>query len=283
MYVGADFSSLEDRISALTTKDPNKLRVYLDRFDAHCLRAYGYFHDQMVDIDPDNAESINSIENKYSELREKSKIPTFLLTYQGSYRGIMEQTGIPEEEAKQIEARYHELYKVSDDWVSNKIEQAAKDGYVTVAFGLRVRTPILAQTVVNSTYTPYEAQKEARTAGNALGQSYGLLNNRSANEFMEKVRKSPYKLDILPCTQIHDAQYYLVRDNIDILEFLNTDLIKAMQWQDDPLIYHPEVGLGGNLEIYWPTWNEPHKIDNNVTGKEIRAQFTKSVHDKNQT
>ncbi len=26
---GADFSSLEDRISALTTKDPNKLKVYM--------------------------------------------------------------------------------------------------------------------------------------------------------------------------------------------------------------------------------------------------------------
>jgi DNA polymerase I-like protein with 3'-5' exonuclease and polymerase domains len=29
LMVGADFSSLEDRISALTTKDPNKLAVYI--------------------------------------------------------------------------------------------------------------------------------------------------------------------------------------------------------------------------------------------------------------
>ena len=28
LFVGADFNSLEDYISALTTKDPNKLRVY---------------------------------------------------------------------------------------------------------------------------------------------------------------------------------------------------------------------------------------------------------------
>ena len=28
MFVGLDFASLEDRISALTTKDPNKLKVY---------------------------------------------------------------------------------------------------------------------------------------------------------------------------------------------------------------------------------------------------------------
>lgn len=48
--VGLDFASLEDRISALTTKDVNKLRVYTDGFDGHCLRAYSYFKDKMLDI-----------------------------------------------------------------------------------------------------------------------------------------------------------------------------------------------------------------------------------------
>ena len=48
--VGLDFASLEDRISALTTKDVNKLRVYTDGFDGHCLRAYSYFKDKMPDI-----------------------------------------------------------------------------------------------------------------------------------------------------------------------------------------------------------------------------------------
>ena len=50
VLIGADFSSLEDRIAALTTKDPNKLKVYEDGYDGHCLRAYAYFKDQMPDI-----------------------------------------------------------------------------------------------------------------------------------------------------------------------------------------------------------------------------------------
>ncbi len=29
LFVGLDFASLEDRISAVTTKDPNKLKVYM--------------------------------------------------------------------------------------------------------------------------------------------------------------------------------------------------------------------------------------------------------------
>ena len=34
----------------MTTKDPNKLRVYTEGFDGHCLRAFSYFRDQMPDI-----------------------------------------------------------------------------------------------------------------------------------------------------------------------------------------------------------------------------------------
>lgn len=51
LFVGIDFASLEDRISALTTKDPNKLRVYTNGFDSHSLRAQAYFSEQMPDIE----------------------------------------------------------------------------------------------------------------------------------------------------------------------------------------------------------------------------------------
>ena len=50
IFVGADMRSLEDRISALTTRDINKGLVYTDGYDGHCLRAYGYFSDKMPDI-----------------------------------------------------------------------------------------------------------------------------------------------------------------------------------------------------------------------------------------
>lgn len=58
LMIGLDFASLEDRISALTTKDPNKLAVYIDGFDGHCLRAQSYFAEEMPDIErvPDGAK-----------------------------------------------------------------------------------------------------------------------------------------------------------------------------------------------------------------------------------
>ena len=41
---------VEDHISALITKDPQKLKVYLEEFDGHCLRAYSYYKHLMPDI-----------------------------------------------------------------------------------------------------------------------------------------------------------------------------------------------------------------------------------------
>ena len=273
LFTGLDFMSLEDRISALTTKDPNKLRVYTDGFDGHCLRAYAYSGDQMPDIE-DTVESINSIQYKYKKLRQESKAPTFLLTYGGSYIGLMQNCGFSEEKAKLIESKYHELYAVSDKWVASKLEQASKDGYITAAFGLRVRTPMLHKVVWNTSKTPYEAQAEGRTAGNALGQSWGTLNNRAANEFMERVWNSPYAELIKPCGQIHDSQYYLIPDDINIVHWVNENLVECVQWQDHPDIWHEEVKLGGEFGIFYPSWANEISLKNGASIEEIRSTCT---------
>lgn len=47
---GLDFNALEDHISALLTKDKNKLKVYTDGYDGHCLRANSYWPELMPDI-----------------------------------------------------------------------------------------------------------------------------------------------------------------------------------------------------------------------------------------
>lgn len=269
IFIGLDFSSLEDRISALTTKDPNKLKVYTDGYDGHSLRAYAYYTEQMPDIDPTSVESINSIQKKYKPLRDKSKNPTFTLTYQGTWRTLVVKYKFTEELAKVVEERYHALYEVSDKWVADKLDQAARDGYITAAFGLRVRTPLLAQVIRGSKKTPSEATAEGRSAGNALGQSWCLLNSRAASEFMGEVRSGAYRMDIRPCAQIHDAQYYLVSENPDILAYVNEHLVKAVQWQEDPTIAHDEVKITGELSVFYPSWLTEIVIPNGADADQI--------------
>lgn len=271
LFMGLDFDSLEDKISALVTRDPNKIKVYTDGYDGHCLRAFSYFGDQMPDIDGSSVSSINSIDVKYGDLRQESKAPTFLLTYGGTYHGLMGNCGFSEEMALQIESNYHRLYKVSDQYTETQINFAIDKGYIEVAFGLRVRTPILAQIVMTERNTPYAAKAEARTAGNAIGQSWGLLNNRACSEFMHKVRNSGYRYDIKLCCQIHDAQYYLVRAKPEIVKWFNDNLVAAVSWQNHPKIAHPDVKLSGQAAIFYPTWNEENKIPVDATLEDIRG------------
>lgn len=215
--------------------------------------------------------TINSIEYLYKPLRQDSKAPTFALTYQGTYITLMNNCGFSEAKAKSVESRYHDLYVISDDWVQGKLDQASKDGYVTVAFGLRVRTPLLKQVIRGTSKTPYEAQAEGRTAGNALGQSWCLLNSRASAEFMGGVRKSKFRLDIRPCAHIHDAQYMMIRDEIDAIAYTNEHLVKAVFWQEHPDIQHDEVKLGGEFSIFWPDWSNEIVIPNHATQEEIFA------------
>jgi DNA polymerase I len=272
LFTGADFNSLEDYISALTTKDPNKLAVYEKGFDGHALRAVSYFREEdpeLAKIDINDPAQVNLLKKNNHPLRQESKAPTFLLTYGGTYHGMMANLGWSEEKSKKIEAAYHELYKVSDEYVRARLEQASKDGFVAVAFGLKVRTPLLKQVVFGSRTMPYEAAAEGRTAGNALGQSYGLLNNRAAMAFFKRVWNSPYRYKILPVALIHDAIYILIADDLEVVTWANKALIEEMRWQELPEIQHPTVKLGAALDVFWPSWAKATTLPNDADPQTI--------------
>lgn len=217
-----------------------------------------------------NVIQINSIAEKYKALRNKSKGPTFALTFQGTWQTLVKNIGFSDDEAKEIEANYHNLYQVSDAWVQTQIRKAAQHGYAEAAFGLRIRVPLLEQVVYGTSSMPREAAAEARTLGNAIsGQSYGLLNNRAAVEFWRRVWASPYRLDILPVALIHDAIYMVLRDDLAVVEWANRNLIECMRWQELPELQHDQVKLGAALDLFWPDWAHPVTLPNEATQEQI--------------
>ena len=237
-------------------------------FDGHSLRAAKYF-DLPVDIN--DPKSVNTIVELFPDERDQSKAPTFALTYQGTWVTIMKNCGFSEAKSKKIEKEYHILYTVSDQWLADQLQLCCKQGYITVAFGLRIRTPLLAKSVLNTSKTLRESQAEARTVGNAIaGQSYGLLNNRAAIDFMNRVWASEYKYDIFLVSMIHDAIYIIFRDDIDVVTWINENLPDAMAFQDLPEIDHPDVKLrGAKFGIHHPTWAQEVSLPNNATPTEI--------------
>lgn len=225
-----------------------------------------------------NVMHINSISKLKKSHRQDSKAPTFALTYQGTHYTLMKNCGFSMDEAKSIENNFHEMYRESTEWIKEKLDQCCIDGYTTVAFGLRIRTPLLARSILNNQATANESTAEARSVGNAIsGQSYGLLNNRAAIAFMEKVWNSEYKYDIIPVSLIHDAIYLMIRDDATVVQWVNDNLIQEMQWQELPEIAHDQVKLGAELDIYYPSWDTPITLPNSLTESEIKAFVKQST------
>lgn len=287
LMIGIDFASLEDRISALTTKDPEKLKVYQHGYDGHCLRSFTYFQDQMPDIkqeydsantEADKVKVINSIKKRYKHLRQESKGYTFALTYQCIAKTLEVKFGCSKEKAEKIYNAFHNLYHVSDEWVMSKMQTAFTKGYVKCAFGLRLRTPKMSKSLQSDIKNNFTVGEEFRTAANALGQSYGLLNTRSGIAFNSSVRTNPddkIRLGIRPICQIHDAQYFMIKDDPDVFIYCNEGLIEADSWQELDEIKHPDVHLGGELSIFYPSWGDELVVPNHISKEDLLALIDK--------
>lgn len=219
---------------------------------------------------------VNRIQKEHKDLRQMSKAPSFAMQFLGTYRTLMKNLGWSESQAKGVEANYKKLYQKSIDWVNAKIGEAHTKGYSEGAFGLRIRTPLLAQTIYGGSKLPKEAAAEARTLGNAIsGQSHGLLNNRAAVAFMKKVWESPYRYDIKPVALIHDACYFVIKDDLHVVDWVNRHLIQEMSWQELPEIQHDTVKLEAALDIFWPDWSNAITLPNNSSKESIKELCTK--------
>ncbi|WAI96150.1 DNA-directed DNA polymerase [Vibrio phage vB_VhaP_PG11] len=271
IFCGADFNALEDRINTLLTSDPNKEKVLLDGYDGHSFRTYHFWPHKFTHINPDDPNSINTIQDDHDADRSRSKPVHFAMQYQGTWMTLVKNCGFSDDEAKEIEGNYHTLYKVSFDWVKSRLKEASAKGYATAAFGLRIRAPVMARTLYDTNATPKEAAAEARTLGNAIsGQSYGLLNGRASIELMRKVRKHPkMRTAIKQCAHIHDAQYFYIKDDLEVIEWLNRYLPEAMGWQDLPELQHSRIKLPAELDLYYPSWADSTTLPNGLNQKEI--------------
>lgn len=233
-----------------------------------------------ISVEEFNREQLKKFKVQYKDLRQLSKRVTFALQYGGQENTLEKNCGFSHEDAAEIIANYKKLYAVSEAEKLAHVRLAEKEGFVTGAFGLKVRTPLLKQTVTNLKATPKEAEAERRTATNARFQSYGLLNTRAGVQFNREVRDSEYRLKIRPVASIHDAQYFLIKDDPEVILWVNKHLVKAVSWQEDPAISHPQVKLGGEFSIFWPDWAHelslPNELDESALTKLV-SEYVRSL------
>lgn len=239
--------------------------------DGHSMRAAAFFKDELEErgifIDMSDAESINRVKDEASDIRGMSKSPSFAMQYGCAAPKLQKMLKCSKQKAEAIFSAYHGLYSGLAEFAQRNEQFAKKNGYIELAFGLQLKTPR-----INSKDGGVQSG-ESRSASNAATQSYGMLMNRAFIEFLERLESSQYKLDVKLINTIHDAVYLIVRNDADVVKWVNDNLIECMEWQLDPKLIS-DVKIGAELDI-GPDWAHVTTLSNYISLEEIQQALSK--------
>lgn len=123
LFMSADYSQIELRLMADFSKDPHMLQAFRNNVDIHQDTASRVFHKPLDKVTEDD--------------RRNAKTANFGIIYGISPFGLSERLGIPRTEAKQFIEDYMATYPAIRNYISNIIDKARAQGYVTTFTGRR--------------------------------------------------------------------------------------------------------------------------------------------------
>lgn len=107
---------------------------------------------------------------------------------------------------------------------------------------------------------------DIRTLSNSTCQFWSILTAITMNKLHQLIDEAGYQNDIFITSSIYDSIYFTVRDDADIIKWLNDNIVPIME-QD--FMVGQIVKNSVDLEI-GPDWSELHKLPHNATTEEIR-------------
>jgi len=293
----ADSDQLEDRLITSVTGCKNKARVFQLGLDAHSNNAFAYWQDKMLDIkekldklnkgkhfymlkngevvtDLDvvnekevekeitkeeyEVKVINSIKNKYPELRQESKKYTFKMAYGG---------------ITDFSPQYEQLYKEVFDFVDLTEKELLNKGYVTGFLGLKVRGNLKA--IKNK----QAYQSALRSIFNMRTQSGALIIAQAIFNLQEWIESKGYETKVKIINSVYDSIYIEIYDNAKIIAEVANKLTQLMcpdYHQYAPQIFDEScyIPLGAEAEI-GKSWVAEATIPNNTSVEEVKEILQK--------
>ena len=261
----ADYSALEDRVIANLSGDINKSSIFLNGLDGHCLNAYGYFKKEISqymtiteDTTTDVLEFKRLVDEENQELnsiRSRSKAPTFKLAYGGfpdsTKGGVITQ---------EIFDNYHNvLYPGITDYRENYVLKTVQEnGYIHLGLGFNIYSD--------------DPEGDIRTLNNSTCQFWSILTAITINKMHQLIDANNLQDDIIVTSTIYDSIYFEVREDAEVIHWLNQNLIPVMV---KDFMLNQTVPNDADLEI-GPSWAELHKINNNASLEDIQ-QIMESI------
>jgi len=123
VLVSADYSQIELRIIAALSEDPEMVRSFQNHEDIHASTAAKVFN-----------VALNEVTR---EQRSHAKTVNFGIIYGVSAFGLSNQTTLSRSESKDLIDAYYKTYPRLKQYISEQIETARENGYVTTVLGRR--------------------------------------------------------------------------------------------------------------------------------------------------
>ncbi len=127
VLIDADYSQIELRVLAHVASDENLKRAFIEEQDIHTATAAEIFHMPEAMVTP--------------ELRKRAKAVNFGIMYGISAFGLSKDIGVSKREAEEYMFHYMQAYPAIDAYLSDVVEAAHRDGYVSTIYGRRRYVP----------------------------------------------------------------------------------------------------------------------------------------------
>jgi len=221
-----DLSALEDRVMACLSKDTNKIALFTDGLDGHCLNALGYFREEVAEHMELTGDTVTDVkrffdlqDNGHKELkdiRQRSKPATFGLSYGAFPKKVASTLKITIDEATKIFDRYHNvLYPGVTEFRENYVlPTATANGRLHLGLGCYLKTN--------------DPGRDIRTLSNGTCQFWSIITALTINRMHQLIDAKGLSNDIKCISTIYDSIYYEVTDDIDIIQWLNTTVVPVI-------------------------------------------------------
>src|SRR5579863_2628419 len=249
VYVGADYSQLEPRVFAYTSKDERLLKSFdgtSDFYSVTGMEVYDKLECVPLKEGPDNAFGV-----KYPKLRQDAKVFTLAATYGATGHQLAPLMGKTPDQAQEDINAYFEKFPAVADMMRESHAMAKRDGQVVNIFGRPRRIPEAKR--INKLYggvphadLPYDARKLLNLSVNHRIQSTAAsIVNRAMIRLWTDMKEQNLSAKIV--LQVHDSIVVECdSQDAEIISFLlqsameNTTMLEGIELEAQPKI-------GGNL------------------------------------
>lgn len=243
VLLNMDVKQAEIRMFAITSKDPNLIRIFKEGKDPHSMAACMVYN---LDYD----DFISKLKNKDSEEKEmrdrmKSAV-SFGLLYGRQADALAEDFGWSIPEAERFIRKYFSMFPKVRDIVTQYKMFASSNGYITNMFGRRRRVP----SALKSANAPqFERERALRQAVNFVIQSsmhdLTLFASAQICSFMKQLG-----MRSLMIGEVHDSLIFDVhKDEVfticELIQLVFSNLHESFEWVTVPM--EVEIAVGKNL------------------------------------